>query len=161
MRRKIARVAMLAGVLAVAPFGAVSGQARVDSLVLSLDDAVTQALRTGDEARLAEAQVEIADAQLGVARAAALPQLRLSSTYNHGFENARAQAVGQIFNQPNTYNTNVNFSQAIFQGGRVFAGARAASRTREAAQETQAEARTGVALDVLRSYMQVLLTDGW
>jgi outer membrane protein TolC len=158
MRNKHYCSAMLWLILAAVLPGAAAAQTPSDSLAISLDDAVTQALRSGDEARLAEAQVEIADAQVSVARAAALPQLRLLSTFNHGFENARAQAVGQIFNQPNTYNTNINLSQSIFQGGRVFAGARAASHTREAAKETQRETRTGVALDVVRSYMQVLLT---
>ncbi|HEY0673880.1 MAG TPA: TolC family protein, partial [Longimicrobiales bacterium] len=77
----------------------------VDSLPLSLEEAVGRALEQGDEVLLARAQVELADAQVTSARAGGLPQLRLSSTYNHVFENARANAVGQIFNQPNTYNT--------------------------------------------------------
>src|SRR5262245_25110211 len=104
-----------------------------DSLNLTLDQAVTNALRNGDEARIASAQVDAADAQVSSARASGLPQLRVNSTYSHVFENARAQAVGSIFNQPNTYNANANLSQTVFQGGRIFAGTKAASRVRGAA----------------------------
>ncbi|MBX6363415.1 MAG: TolC family protein, partial [Gemmatimonadetes bacterium] len=89
-----------------------------DTLALPLADAVMRALRAGDEARQAAARTELADAQATVARAAALPQLRLTHSFQHVFENARAQAVGSIFNQPNTFNLNANVSQTVFQGGR-------------------------------------------
>jgi outer membrane protein TolC len=127
-----------------------------DSLQLSLEAAVERALEVGDEVLLARAQVDLAGAQVTTARAAGLPQLRLSSTYNHVFENARANAVGQIFNQPNTYNTNANLSQAIFQGGRIFAGARAAGRLLNAARLNAEEARSQAAYDVQRAYLQAL-----
>ncbi|HEY0674571.1 MAG TPA: TolC family protein, partial [Longimicrobiales bacterium] len=97
-----------------------------------------------------------ADAQVTSARAGGLPQLRLSSTYNHVFENARANAVGQIFNQPNTYNTTANLSQSIFQGGRIVAGARAASRLRNAARLTAEETRNQAVFEVQRAYLQAL-----
>src|SRR5687767_11362768 len=119
-----------------------------DSLPLSLAAAVTRVLEVGDEVLLARALVELSDAQVTTARAGGLPQLRLTSTYNHTFENARANAVGQIFNQPNTYNTNANLSQTIFQGGRVFAGTRAAGRLRRAARLTAEEARNQATYDV-------------
>jgi outer membrane protein TolC len=134
-------------------------RAQGDTVVVTLEDAVTRALSTGDEARLAAALVDVSDAQVDVARAAGLPQLRLSSTYNHVFENARAQAVGAIFNQPNTYTAYGNISQTVFQGGRIFNGSRAASRFLSASQMTQAETRSQIAVDVLRAYMNGLLTD--
>lgn len=129
-----------------------------DTVRLSLGEAVTRAVRLGDEARLATAQLEVADAQVTAARASALPQLRINSTFNHVYENARAQAVGQIFNQPNTYNTNANLSQAVFQGGRIWAGMRAASRNREAAVLTEQETKNRISFDVQRAYLQVLFT---
>jgi outer membrane protein TolC len=127
-----------------------------DTVVLSAEQAVERALTVGDEARLAHAQVDVAEAQLTTARASALPQLRLSSTYTHVFENARAQAVGSIFNQPNTYNTNANFSQTLFQGGRIWSGMRAASRLRSAARLNEAETRAEVSFAVQRAYFQAL-----
>src|SRR5690606_27987927 len=89
-----------------------------DTLRLSIRDAVSRAMESSEEVRLAGAQVDVTRAQLGVARSTALPQLRLATTYTHVVESARAQAVGQIFNQPNTYNVTANFTQSLFQGGR-------------------------------------------
>jgi outer membrane protein TolC len=103
--------------------------------------------------------VDVSDAQVDVARAAGFPQLRLSSTYNHVFENARAQAVGSIFNQPNTYTAYGNLSQTVFQGGRILYGSRAATRLRSSSLLTESETRTQIAVDVLRAYMNGLLTE--
>lgn len=130
-----------------------------DTLALPLSEAVTRALRTGDEARQAEALTELADAQATVARASAFPQLRLAHTYQHVYVNARAQAVGSIFNQPNTFNLNANVSQTVFQGGRVVAGWRAGARLRSAAEANELEARQDVALAVVRSYLNALLAE--
>jgi outer membrane protein len=149
------RIALLLALVAATP-----ATAQVtDSLPLSLEDAVTRVIELGDEVLLARAQVALADAQVMSARAAGLPQLRLSSTYNHVIENARANAVGQIFNQPNTYNTNVQFSQSIFQGGRIFAGTRAASRLRSAARLNADEARNQATFDVQSAYLQALFAE--
>jgi outer membrane protein TolC len=65
--------------------------------------------------------------------------------------------VGQIFNQPNTYNLNFNLSLPLFQGGRVSAGLRGAARTRAAATADVEQARTDVALNVLSAYLDALL----
>ncbi|MGQ0813868.1 MAG: TolC family protein [Gemmatimonadota bacterium] len=127
-----------------------------DTVPLSLETAVDRALRAGDEVLLARAQVELAEAQLTTARASALPQLRISGAYTHVMENARAQAVGQIFNQPNTYTSSANLSHSIFQGGRSLGGLRAASRLRSAARLTAQEARNNASFGVQRAYLQAL-----
>jgi outer membrane protein len=131
---------------------------RSDTLTLTLEDAVRLALRVGDEARLAAAQVQLTEAQITTARATGLPQLRINATQTHVIENARAQAVGSIFNQPNTYNANANLSFAFFQGGRARAGLRLASRTRDVARLNAEEVRAQVTLDVQRAYVQALFT---
>lgn len=147
-------------VLLFALASAVPAAAQVpDSLPLSLETAVQRALEVGDEVLLARAQVELTEAQVTTARAGGLPQLRISSTYNHVFENARANAVGQIFNQPNSYNTNANLSQSLFQGGRIFAGMRSARRFRNAARMTAQETRNQAAYDVQEAYLQALFAD--
>lgn len=135
-----------------------SEPAALDTATLSLEEAVTRALRAGDEARLAGAQHDVADAQAAVARAAGLPQLRLSGGFTHVYRNARGEAVGQIFNQPNTYTLNANLSQPLFQGGRIFSAARAANKLRDAAELTVAETRSQVAFDVLQAYLAALLS---
>lgn len=106
--------------------------------------------------RIASAGSDIAEAQVIVARAGGLPQLRLNATQSHVMESARAQAVGQVFNQPNTYFTNVTLSQSIFQGGRVVAAARGARRVRAASRLEESEARDQLAFDVQWAYLQAL-----
>jgi outer membrane protein TolC len=130
-----------------------------DTLRLSLPEAVTVALRDADEVRRAAADVAVTEAQVTTSRASALPQLRLTGTYNHVFANARARAVNQVFNQPNTYNVNANLSQTLFQGGREFASWRAARRVREAARLTAGETRSEIAVGVLRAYLAASLAD--
>jgi outer membrane protein TolC len=133
--------------------------ARGDTLRLTLADAVERALRASDEVHVSEAQAEVAEAQLGVARASALPQLRLNTTYSRAFRNARAQAVGQLFNQPNTYNANLNLSQSLFQGGRIVAGIRAASSVRAASRLSGEDVRAVVTVDAQRAYLDALLAE--
>jgi outer membrane protein TolC len=158
----VSRLAALAclGLAAGSSFGVRTLAAQsADTLRLSVEEAVTRALRSSDEAQLALARVEVADAQVTAARAAGLPQLRLNTTYTRAFKNARATAVGQVFNQPNTYNVNLNLSQAVFQGGRITAGARAAAAVREASRLDAHEVRALVALDVQRAYLNALVSE--
>ena len=130
-----------------------------DTLRLSLPEAVTLALRDADEVKRANADVAITEAQVTTSRASAFPQLRLVGTYSHVLANARARAVNQVFNQPNTYNVNANLSQTLFQGGREFASWRAARRAREASRLTAGETRAEVAVDVLRAYLAASLAE--
>ena len=130
-----------------------------DTLRLSLPEAVTLALRDADEVKRAYADIAITEAQVTTSRASAFPQLRLTGTYSHVLANARARAVNQVFNQPNTYNVNANLSQTLFQGGREFASWRAARRVRESARLTAGETRAEVAVDVLRAYLAASLAE--
>src|SRR6266567_6676883 len=124
---------------------------QADSLPLSLPQAVERAVRIGDESRVAAAQVDVADAQVTIARAAGLPQLRLNGSQSHVVQSARASAVGSIFNQPNTYTANATLSQTLFQGGKIIAGSRAAAGVRNAARLDQTETAAQVSLDVQRA----------
>ncbi len=147
---------LLALQLSASPGGQPVVTHTADSIPLSLPDAVGRALRIGDEARTAAAQIEVTDAQVTIARAAGLPQLRVNGNQSHVYESARASAVGSIFNQPNTYTANATLSQTLFQGGRVIAGARAASKLRGASKLDQTETLAQLSLDVQRAYLQAL-----
>lgn len=140
--------------LAAAPLAAQDA----DSLDLPLDRALELA-RAGEEVGLAAGRAEAASAAVGSARSAALPSLRLNSTFSHTYENARAQAVGQIFNQPNTYNANLTLSVPLFQGGRATQGLRAATRLREAATAEIADAELDVSLQTLDAYLAAQLSE--
>jgi outer membrane protein TolC len=135
-----------------------ASRAAGDTVRLSLDQAVTIGLRQSDEIGLANAQIEVADAQYANARASILPQLRFNGAYTHVYESARGNAVGAVFNQPNTYTASTNLSQTLFQGGRLVSAARAANDTRRAAREDEEEQRASVTMQVQRAYLQALYT---
>ena len=144
---------------AIASAQSVAAAGARDTLRLSVDEAVSIALRQSDEVGVAAAQVDVADAQYGAARANVLPQLRFSGAYLHVYESARGSAVGSVFNQPNTYTANANLSQTLFQGGKLVSASRAANEMREAARFDERELRANVTLLVQRSYLQALFAD--
>lgn len=169
LRRGRFVVAIIAAIGIVVPAGAAGAQAvrspaprgdrqGADTLTLSFDAAVMRALRDGEEVRGAIAAVDVADAQIGIARSTGLPQLRLNSGYSQVVENARANIVGSVFGQAFTYNANAQLQQPLFLGGRVLAGARAASAARGAARASTAEVRGQVVVDVERAYLNALFT---
>jgi outer membrane protein TolC len=139
--------------------GAAGDSARTDAVALSLDDALARAQRLGDEVRQAEASVDATDAQVAVARAAGLPQLRLGGSYQQVLENARATIVGSVFGQNYNYTGNATLSQALFQGGRIVGGLQAASRVRAATRLDLEEARAQLTVDVQRAYLGALAAD--
>ena len=147
----------LAALLAGAP--ALAGAQRPDTLRLALDEAVSRALRVSDEALIADAQVDLADAAVTSARATIFPQIRVTAGYTKSIESARAAAVGQIFNQPNTYTSNANFTQTLFQGGREFAGMSVARYTQKSARLSAAEVRAQVSINVQRAYLSAVYAD--
>jgi outer membrane protein TolC len=157
------RSCTIALALSITPFIArgqsVDGAVGRDTLRLSVDDAVAIALRQSDEMGIAAAQIDVADAQYGAARANTLPQLRFSGSYLRVYESARGQAVGSVFNQPNTYISNANLSQTLFQGGKLVSATRAANDVRQAARYDEREQRAQVTLQVQRAYLEVLYAD--
>jgi outer membrane protein TolC len=157
MYRHLPSIAVL---LIPAIFSAAQAQSTpADTLRLSIEDAVTLGLRVADEVRLADAQADMAEAQYDVARAAMLPQLRLTSAYTRTFASARSSAVSAVFNQPNTYAVGANLSQTLFQGGRLYATARAAGGLANASRLNAEEERATFNVSVQRAYMDALLDD--
>jgi outer membrane protein TolC len=152
----------LALVAAVAaPSGAAfaqRGAAPRDTIRLSVEDAVTRAMRQSPEARIAAAQIDVADAQITTARATGLPQLSFNGSYQQVLENARASIVSNVFGQAFTYTANARLSQTLFQGGRVIAGARAAGDVRNASRLDQQETRSLVSVTAQRAYLDALFT---
>jgi outer membrane protein TolC len=158
MTRSLTYFALTSALCVAVPCAGAQATA-ADTVRLSIEEAVGVALRSAEETRIAGAQVDIADAQVTIARASALPQLRLTGGYTYLIASARGQAVGQFFAQRNTYTTQANLSQTLFQGGREFAAMRAASRVRSAARLTAEEVRAQVAVDVQRAYLEALFAN--
>jgi outer membrane protein TolC len=129
---------------------------RTDTLRLGVVEAVSYILRASDENKIALLNVDATDAALTSARAAAFPQLRFTGQYQQVIKNARAEIVGTVFGQSYTYSGTVNAQQPIFQGFRIFSAARAAGRVSSAARFDAGETRARLAVDVQRSYLNVL-----
>jgi outer membrane protein TolC len=153
----MSRRRLLGLLVAVVAFPVPCESQLADSVHLSVADAVTRALRESDEVRLAAAQVDVTDAQVVQARAAAFPTLTLRGAYTQVTENARATIVGQIFGQNYTYLTTLNLTQPLFQGGRLLAATRAAGDMRSASRNNLAETRARLSLDAQRAYLAALL----
>ena len=141
------------------PRGATTLPTAGDTVLVSLPDAVARALRVGDETRIAEAQLDATEAQVTTSRASALPQLNVTGAYTNVLQNARATLVGQVFNQPYTYQTNARFSQSLFQGGRIVNGMRVANRSRAASREELLEVQAQTTVDVQRAYLAALAAE--
>jgi outer membrane protein TolC len=144
---------------AAAPVAAQRAAPATDTLRLSLEEAITTALRVADEVRLSAAQADIADAQLGAARASLMPQFRITSSFGRTFENARSAAVNPVFAQTNTYTINGNLSQTLFQGGRLIATARSASGLARASRLDAEEQRALFTVTLQRAYLGALLAE--
>lgn len=153
-RRALGGAAFVFASLAAAPLAAQGG----DTLDLPLGRAL-QLARGGEEVGLATRRLDAATAAVGSARAGGMPTVRLNSTFSHVYENARAQAVGQIFNQPNTYNTNATLSVPVFQGGRVRHQTRAAASLRDAATAEVTGVELDVSLQTLDAYLAAQLAE--
>jgi outer membrane protein TolC len=92
------------GLVPLAAFTSAYAQtpSREDSVSVSLDEAVSRALRNSEEVRLARSQVELARAQVRTARADAFPQLNANLGYTRTF--ASAFSGGGGFTLPDSLN---------------------------------------------------------
>ena len=145
-----------AALVVAIPFTA-GGAQSADSIRLSLVDALTRVLRESDEIRIGHAQLAITDAQVTQARASGLPALNFRGNYTQVTRNARATIVGQIFGQNYNYTTTLALSQPLFQGGRIWAGMRAAGDARNASRNTLAETRARLTLQTQQAYLGAIL----
>lgn len=153
------RAFFLAIIALASPLSAQQQHSSADTLVLSLRDAVSRADMIGEEVRVARANLYATGAQATIARAAGLPQLRVSASENRTVASARGQAVGAVFNQPYSYSTTLNASQVLFQGGRVVNGIRAARAVTGASAQELAETRSLISLQTQTAYINALFTN--
>ena len=128
-----------------------------DTVRLALSDVVAKVVRESDEAMLAEWQLDATEAQFTQARSTIMPTLRFGSNYTQVTQNARAAIVSSLFGQSHTYTMTATLTQPIFQGGRLWAGARSASNLRGAARQNIAETRSRLAVGAQTAYLNSLL----
>jgi outer membrane protein TolC len=147
---------LAAVVLVAAPLTS-GGAQGTDTIRISLPDALTRVLRESDEIRIGQAQLSVTDAQVTQARASGLPALNFRGNYTQVTRNARATIVGQIFGQNYNYNSTLALTQPLFQGGRIWAGMRAAGDVRNASRNNLAETRANLAVETQQAYLGAIL----
>lgn len=167
--RKMVSTLVLVAVALVA--GQAEAQVSADSLALSLDGAVSRALATSEEVRIAQAQQALAESQVVQVRAGALPQINANLSYNRTLasifddisfgpppdEEGEDSGIVLPFGRPNTWVATLSLTQPLYSGGRVGAGLDIARNVRRAAELDLVEARAEVELQVKTAYFQAVL----
>lgn len=163
--RRLFPIAMLAA-LAATPLGA---QAPVDTVRLTLDEAVQRALASGEEMRSARAQVREANGQVTEAWAAALPQVTGTVLYTRQFASifegfGSDTTIAPIFeNSPfgaaNAWNLELRASQLLWSSGKVGAALKGARAYRQGATATADQTASDIAFRVKRAYLDAALAD--
>lgn len=161
MSRSVAPV-MLAALLFLAT--AASAQAPPDTLRLSVDEAVAHALRDGVEAAIARQNVAAAEAQIGVARSYALPEVGLSGTYTRNlrkpvifFEIEPGETQSFEIGQDNAWFGTLALRQTVWASGRVRSGYSMAKERAAGAALAGDDAAAVIARDAKSAYFQALL----
>lgn len=130
-----------------------------DTIRLSIEEAVATGLKVADEVRLSAAQADVTEAQFGAARAGLLPVLKLSSTFGRTYYSARSLALNPVFNQTNAYSVNLNFSQTLFQGGKLYNTTIASNDLAKASRLDSQEQRALFTVQVQRAYLNALFAN--
>jgi outer membrane protein TolC len=140
---------------------------------LTLEQAVTIAIKNNPGLKAADAQVEVADA--GVLRSASgfLPKVTVSETWSRTDNplmvlgtKLNQQIVTpmdfnpSVINNPDpitNYNSRIMFTQPIFSGGKEYIGRTQAKLSREASLQDRERARQETVYNVIKAYYGLLL----
>jgi outer membrane protein len=140
---------------------------------LTLDQAIEIALRNNPGLKVADAQVEVADA--GVLRSASgfLPRVTVSETWSR--TDSPLMALGTKLNQEivtpadfdpavlnhpdpvSNFNTRLAVMQPVWSGGKEYIGRKQATLAREASIQDRERARQETVFNVIKAYYGVLL----
>jgi outer membrane protein TolC len=159
---------LIAGGIALALMAfAPPAYAQGDTLRLSLDEAVARAQSSGEEARIANAQVLRAGGQVKEAMAEALPQISYSFSYTRKIDSVFESFAGDTglasvfgntsFGAANTWTGKVSASQMLWSSGKVGAGLAAARAARRSAEANRQETRADIAFAVRKAYLDAVL----
>ncbi len=142
--------------------------ASADTLHLSLDAAVTRALKTGSDMQVARASVGIAQGRVKEVLAGALPQITGTVSYNRKFDSVfrdlattDTSGLGDLFANTSFgavhgWTTDLTASQLLWSGGRVGAGIAAAKAVYKSVANDRAQSEADVKLAVQQAYWNAL-----
>jgi len=146
---------------------------QMDTLRISITEAVVRALEKSEEIAAARAMADRAASQVTQATSAALPQLTGSLTYNRAIKtifddidfgppaDSADDSTSDLFSdlpfgRPNTYIATVQLTQLLFAGGSVGAARQVARRFRSAAEDQFTETELELTLQVRVTYLNAI-----
>jgi outer membrane protein TolC len=139
-----------------------------DTLRLTLEQALERALGSGNEMRLAQAGIGVAEGRVKEVLAQALPQVTGTVSYNRkldsifkGVAETDTSGLGDIFaNSPfgavHGWTLDLTASQLLWSGGRVGAGIAAARAVRRSVSSDRDQVAADVSLAVQQAYWDAL-----
>jgi len=145
-----------------------AAQAPLDTLRLTLDQAVQRALDQGVDMRVAHANVMQANGQVREAMSSALPQITGTVTYTRQFASIYQGLGGSgggfdtlfrntPFGAANAWNFQLQATQLIWSGGKVGAAYGAAKAYREVANLQASETAADITFQVKQAYWNAAL----
>lgn len=121
---------------------------------LTMQESVDVALRNNRALAAAQQENVKARGRIVEARSEALPELSFDIAATHTGDKPEA-----TFGRQDNYTMSANLSQALYKGGRIRAGLRAASLFTDFSVEGVREAERGITATVRRTYLDVLLQE--
>ncbi|TVR64827.1 MAG: TolC family protein [Gemmatimonadales bacterium] len=156
------------------------GVESADPLRLSLDQAVEQALETGEEVRLVREQILQAEEEITQVRSGAFPQVSTNLTYTRqirsifddlatmpGMTPGNGMGNGDDenpfanlpFGRPNTWIASLSINQTLYAQGQVTIGLDIAERVRTLLARELDETEAEIRAEVQQAYFQAVFSD--
>lgn len=137
----------------------VRNRAAADTPALSMEEAVTLALQNNPSPKAARAQLDAALARIGIARAAAGPQLGLGGQVNaqRGFGNVSTRSgSGDVFGFASSQSLSLNASLPLYNGGRIKASRRAAEAQARSQLASAQQTEQDLAAQTILGFLSIL-----
>lgn len=153
--QRAARAWLTAGWLLTVPLLSTAAPARAESL-LTLADAIALALHKNPQAVAAHATAEAAQARVGEARSAWLPQLNSITTTSGNYSYQSGANPGNQSVQTLRYSSQLQFSQLVYDFGRTGGTIDAAAAAARASVNDDKSVQTQLALSAANSFYATL-----
>lgn len=136
------------------------GTPQTNAATLTIDDAVTMALKNNQDYLIAKSQLEKADAEIQKATAGALPTLSFGSSFTRNLKVPTLVFGGESFRfgTDNQMDIGLNLIQPIWLGGKVFAAMKIAKIYKKYTEDMVREAEGQITYGVRRAFLQAILT---
>ncbi|MGB5106660.1 MAG: TolC family protein [Candidatus Zixiibacteriota bacterium] len=130
-----------------------------DARVLTIDQAVQEALIGNQDYQIARTELEKAEAEIQAAAADVYPHLSLGSTYTRNLEIPELVFGGQTIKlgTENQIDAGLTLKQSIWQGGKALEAIKIARTYREYTKEAVREVEAEIVFNVRQSFLDVIL----